>query len=440
MTKHLIIVMLILLMLTGCSTQSVTPTLTSGDAAGGLTPRPTIVTGESAATARPNAPAPTLPAAPTNAPTQVPVLPTSAPTQAPAPPTTAPASDDVITLIAPASGTTVQSPVRITGNATFSPFEMNFGVSVYDSEGNILGQTGITGVGEYGKPSTFDGEIEWTAPASTRPGKIVVFESSAKDGSILTQTEVKVQLAGVAAGSEHIALPAENASVTLPLHVEVANVGPKSSYGLRLVYADGTVLAGDLNTPSNAVSPTAAATNLQWATESAPPNPPSQPARLEVLTRTGDVVATQNIYVLNHADENVMPIKVFFALGEEVREVTRYVPRSQSVATAALRELSWGPAGNELAAAGFISALPVPAEIADYANFQPDWTSRVFLQSIRIENGVAFVDWSREMAAWGGGSARLGTMYDQVTRTLTQFPTIKSVEMTVDGSAEVLQP
>jgi spore germination protein GerM len=102
--------------------------------------------------------------------------------------------------------------------------------------------------------------------------------------------------------------------------------------------------------------------------------------------------------------------------------------------------LSWGPAGNELAAAGMDSALPRPETMAESPQFQNGWAARVYLQSIKISDGTATVDWSPEMAAWGGGSARLAMLRQQVEATLGQFPTIKNVVMTVNGSEEVLQP
>jgi spore germination protein GerM len=427
--------LIVLALLAGCGpAENATPTTVSGGVStatpGALTPRPTVPVSTPIATAIPNPPT-ALPA------TAVP--PTAPPATAPpATATTAPPAAQTITISEPAAGATVQSPLQVAGSASFLPFEANFGVAVYDSEGNILGQTGITGVGEYGSPSTFAGQIEFNAPASARPGKVVVFVASAKDGSIEVQSEVKVQLAGYAGGDTYIALPAENAIVTLPLHIEALNVGANSSSIARLTYDDGTVLEGDARTPSTTSSSVVA--NLAWATESAPPNPPSQRATLELVDRTGQVFATRHVYVLNQADEGVMPITLHFQLGDELREVTRYIPRTQAVATAALRELSWGPAGNETAAAGFTTLLPTPEKIASYPGRQADWGDRVYVQSVSIKDGVASVDWSKEMAAWGGGSAYLQQLSQQVALTLQQFPTITSVRMTVNGSEEVLQP
>ena len=62
------------------------------------------------------------------------------------------------------------------------------------------------------------------------------------------------------------------------------------------------------------------------------------------------------------------------------------------------------------------------------------------LRSVRIEGDIAYVDWSREMRAWGGGSMQLESLQAQVDLTLKQFSQVKQVVMTVEGSEEVLQP
>lgn len=437
--------LLILVLLAGCgSANNFTPTTIaeSGKPAAGLTPRPTIAASTAlpaTAMSHPLTALPTTPATviPTSAPTTVPVSPEAA-TAVPVSVTASSVVKDSITIVEPAAGATIQSPLRITGNATFLPFEANFGVAVYDSEGNILGQTGITGQGEYGSPSTFAGTIEFAAPATIRPGKVVVYVASARDGSIEVQREVRVQLSSYAGSDPYIALPAENANVTLPLHIEAVNGETNAPSLVRLQYDDGTLLEDAAFTPGGEKG--TVVTNLMWATESAPPNPPTQYATLELVDGNGQVVAARRVYVLNYNDPAVMPIRLFFQLGDELRAVTRYIPRTQAVATAALRELSWGPAGNELAAAGFTTLLPTPEKIVGYPGRQVDWSNRVFLQSISIKDGIATIDWSKEMAAWGGGSAYLDQLNQQITRTLQQFSSIQSVQMTVNGSQEILQP
>ncbi len=62
------------------------------------------------------------------------------------------------------------------------------------------------------------------------------------------------------------------------------------------------------------------------------------------------------------------------------------------------------------------------------------------LNSLNIENGVAFADFSEELDV-AGGSAWVTAIVDQITNTLTQFDSIDSVEISVNGETEgVLQP
>ncbi len=71
---------------------------------------------------------------------------------------------------------------------------------------------------------------------------------------------------------------------------------------------------------------------------------------------------------------------------------------------------------------------------------QADWGPRVRLNSIVIKGGEVDIDWSKEMAAWGGGAAYLEMMTRQIEQTLRQFPTVQQIHMTVEHTNDVLQP
>ncbi|MBS3753933.1 MAG: GerMN domain-containing protein, partial [Anaerolineales bacterium] len=65
----------------------------------------------------------------------------------------------------------------------------------------------------------------------------------------------------------------------------------------------------------------------------------------------------------------------------------------------------------------------------------------VELLGLTIDGGTATVNFSQEMKAYGGGSARVQTIREQITRTLTQFPSVDEVIIAVAGETEgVLQP
>ena len=56
-------------------------------------------------------------------------------------------------------------------------------------------------------------------------------------------------------------------------------------------------------------------------------------------------------------------------------------------------------------------------------------------------NGVATANFSRELAAYGGGSLRVRLIREQIARTLRLFPTVRQVRIAVEGQTEgVLEP
>lgn len=108
----------------------------------------------------------------------------------------------------------------------------------------------------------------------------------------------------------------------------------------------------------------------------------------------------------------------------KVYPTARTIPYTQAVARAALEQLFLGANPKEKSV-GFISNIPAGVKI----------------QSLTIENGVAKVDLSKELETGVGGSCRTGAIRAQITETLKQFPTVKSVVISIDGRIEdILQP
>ena len=97
--------------------------------------------------------------------------------------------------------------------------------------------------------------------------------------------------------------------------------------------------------------------------------------------------------------------------------VYREVPRTQAVATAALRELLAGPTQAERnSVPGISTAIP----------------DDTLLLGITIQEGVATVDLSREFESGGGSFSMFGRLA-QVVFTVTQFPTVEAVAFRLDG-------
>ena len=97
-------------------------------------------------------------------------------------------------------------------------------------------------------------------------------------------------------------------------------------------------------------------------------------------------------------------LRVYFLRDDLVWPVARQVEETEAVATAALQELFAGPSSAEQQDLVLSTAVPEGVE----------------LHSLDIENGVAAVHLSDELT---------GAALAQVVYTLTQFPTVESVEI-----------
>jgi len=130
-----------------------------------------------------------------------------------------------------------------------------------------------------------------------------------------------------------------------------------------------------------------------------------------------------------------------------VLPVTRTVSGGNRVEWLALEALLDGPTPEE-EAQGFFTSIPNAEEVAAFkqrvvesGHPAPYPGDRVQLQSLRIEDGTAYMDFSAEMNAYGGGSLRVMCIRQEVTETLKQFPGIETVVISIDGQSEgVLEP
>ena len=114
-------------------------------------------------------------------------------------------------------------------------------------------------------------------------------------------------------------------------------------------------------------------------------------------------------------------VRAYFYLGGEIGTaglvpVLREVPVTRAVATAAMHALLAGPTAAESGEREITSAVPAGSR----------------LLGLRVENGIATVDLSREFES-GGGSMSIFVRLGQVVYTLTQFPTVDAVTFQVEG-------
>ncbi|MDH4140522.1 MAG: GerMN domain-containing protein [Coriobacteriia bacterium] len=108
-------------------------------------------------------------------------------------------------------------------------------------------------------------------------------------------------------------------------------------------------------------------------------------------------------------------VEVYFVRGEGLGVSVRSIPSTTQVAHAALRELLARPDAQE-------SGFGLTSEI-------PDGTT---LNSVSIADGRATVDLSSSFDD-GGGSLSMQMRAAQIVYTLTQFPTVTTVDFELDG-------
>ncbi|MDP3982332.1 MAG: GerMN domain-containing protein [bacterium] len=109
---------------------------------------------------------------------------------------------------------------------------------------------------------------------------------------------------------------------------------------------------------------------------------------------------------------------------EEVFAVKRSIPATLGIARAAIQQLLGGPLQEEKVL-GYISYLP----------------AGVSLKDLRIQEGVAYVDFDSSLETSVSGSARVLAVREQIISTLSQFSTVQDVRISIDGNFEgVLQP
>ncbi len=85
---------------------------------------------------------------------------------------------------------TVSSPLRVTGTA--NTFEATFQYELADSSGDVVSKSFVTATSGSGVRGTFDFTARFGAKPG--PGKLTVFEASAKDGSRIHVVEIPLTL------------------------------------------------------------------------------------------------------------------------------------------------------------------------------------------------------------------------------------------------------
>ncbi len=420
---HLHLLVLALVTLAGCGLLKGTPT-----------PIPWVPTATPPATAQSQTAATATPTEYSDPPVAPSRTATVAPTAtASAPPTALPASQ-VIILDAPTEGATVSNPVRIRGKTKVMPFEGTLVVKAYDAEGQLAAQKPIIAVGEIGSPATFETEIM----IGGRPGsgRIEVLEISPKDGDVQASATANVTLTGFPGGG-YIEVPAPMADVTLPIPL-LARVGtPGQDVEVTVRWDDGTqfshtfpLLAG-LDNRGLLVVP------LDFV-PSALTHPATQAGTIEIQSTTGSPLAWQPVHILAPDDPGTMATKLFWIVDDTITPQEIRIPRTMAIGRASLNALLWGPVPQNIE--GYSTLIPSAETILTYPGRGPDWGERIRVRNLRIEDGVAYADFTLELGAHAGGALVVTRIREQIEATLTQFSTVDDVVISINGMTGVLEP
>jgi len=230
-------------------------------------------------------------------------------------------------------------------------------------------------------------------------------------------------------------LPQPNQVVTSPLTVEGISKGGwffEGSFPIKILDANGQEIAasfvqaqGDWMTtgPVNFkgqirfISPASGNGTLLLQNDN-PSGLPQNAKEFRVPIRF-DASQTTKVKVYfsnNNLDPQVTCIKVF--------PVEREIPKTAAVARAALEELLAGPTVKEQG-----------------AGYQTNINPGVKIQKLVIEDSVVAVDFDETLEQAVGGSCRVTAIRAQITQTLLQFSSIKSVVISINGrTQDILQP
>lgn len=229
--------------------------------------------------------------------------------------------------------------------------------------------------------------------------------------------------------------PPAGAITSLPLHIEASLGRPGEEVMISYALEDGPVFS-------------------DWAPVIAGPDgagllivslwpPPDlslvtmQRAVLQIKDDSGTLLAARQLTFVGPGSPQTRQVELTWLSGEELRTERRWVPQTPQIGAAALEELLWGPPPGS----GLATAIPTPEQVLSYPGRAADWGARVRLLGLTIRGGVATADFSQELRAYGGGSARVSAIRGQITRTLLQFPSVREVRIAIEGQTEgVLEP
>ncbi|TSC84005.1 MAG: hypothetical protein G01um101413_808 [Parcubacteria group bacterium Gr01-1014_13] len=193
--------------------------------------------------------------------------------------------------------------------------------------------------------------------------------------------------------------------------------GKMVTMGILTATTDWMKFPTNFSTSLNFANPKTSVGTLVFKNENASGLPNyEREFRLPVKFSTSSQTVVRAYFVNNNLDPKMTCEKVF--------PVTRFLPKTQAVAKAALEELLKGTTDEEMLA-GYSTSL----------------NAGVKINSLVIDKGVAKVDFNEALQNGVAGSCRVSVIRLQIINTLKQFKNVSSVVISINGKTEdILQP
>lgn len=264
-----------------------------------------------------------------------------------------------------------------------------------------------------------------TPPSSTSKEPEILYEQKAEEADV------------------KVFSPLPNALVKTPLEITGEAKGTwffEGSFPVKLVDSKGVILAQGQATAQG-----------EWMTENFVPftaslkfsNPETEigllviskdnPSGLPENDKSTSIPVKFTANAKTATTEEYMTVKVFMGNSNFDRDmgscnvtypVTRVIPKTKSVANAAVTELLKGISMQE-EDDGYMTGI----------------NAGVKIQKLSITDGTAYIDFNQALQDKIGGSCLTSTIRSQITETLKQFSSIKNVVISINGNSEtILQP
>lgn len=138
--------------------------------------------------------------------------------------------------------------------------------------------------------------------------------------------------------------------------------------------------------------------------------------RIPIVIKKSETITVDVYFSNNELNPEIICDLVF--------PVQRTITKTQAIGRATIEELLAGPIVSEI-------------EQGYFTNINLG----VVIQDLRIDQGIAYIDFNQQIESQVGGSCLVSAIRAQIEETLKQFPTIDEVVISIDGRVEdILQP